>query len=331
MPVLDHDKVNLTFITDIHLADRAPGRRRDQYRETILGKLEYASELTNKVKGACICGGDVFHRKSPSQNSHALVESTIKIFKSFPEECVYGVVGNHDFSQDNIETLPNQPLGVLIASNVYKSITQPVVFSNKDSSVEVVVTGFDYKDTESTLEALKLMKKELRDPFYKGTYKVCVIHQVGRPGADGDFFGEKTIGYNTLSGYGFDLVLWGHDHSYVEPKTIDGTLHLHYGSLSRASLSLDEVDRDIIIPVVSFSTDGMKVIEKQVPTIPLEACFSVSDSGIKKINKSDEMVSFLDYLEEQVSEVESDDPLEILDTICDDQNVKDLVKDYCEL
>lgn len=330
MPIVAHDeKVNLTFITDIHLADRAPGRRRDNYRETILGKLRFARDLTMTVRGACICGGDVFHRKAPSQNSHMLVEATTNILKGFPGECIYGVVGNHDFSEDSISTLPKQPLGVLIAADAYKSITDPTVFKNNYGTVKVMVLGFDYKDTETTLQALEA-KKELIDS-YENHYKVAVIHQVGRPGEDGDFFGEKTIGYNSLTKYGFDAVLWGHDHSYVEPKQVGKTIHLHYGSLSRASLSTDEVDRDIVIPILSFDKNGLTIKTKLVPTTPLEACFNVSDAAVRKVTKSDDMKMFLDDMEEQVSEVESDDPLEILEVICDDKIVKDLVKDYCEL
>jgi DNA repair exonuclease SbcCD nuclease subunit len=328
--VVEHEeKVNLTFITDIHLADRAPGRRRDNYKDTILDKLEYASILTNKVRGACICGGDVFHRKSASQNSHSLVESATRLLRSFPTGCVYGIVGNHDIVEDNISSLPKQPLGVLIASEVYKSITQPVVFSSSNDSVKVMVLGFDYKDTDTTLQALEASRELVAS--YENHYKVAVIHQVGRPGNDGDFFGEKTIGYNSLTKYGFDVVLWGHDHSYVEPQQVGKTHHLHYGSLSRASLSSDEVDRDIIIPILSFDKDGLTIKTKIVPTIPLEACFRIADSSVRKVSKSDEMKMFLDNLDEQVSEVESDDPIEILEAICNEKEVKDLVRDYCEL
>lgn len=329
MPVVAHeDKVNLTFVTDIHLADRTPGRRRDNYKEAILNKLQYASQLTNKVRGVCICGGDVFHRKAPSQNSHSLVEASTNVFRSFPGECVYGVVGNHDFSEDNIETLPKQPLGVLIAAGVYRSITEPVLFTPRDESIEVMVIGFDYKDTETTLEALESVKLHISS--FTG-YKVAVIHQVGRPGEDGDFFGEKTIGYNSLTKYGFDIVLWGHDHSRVDLKKVGNTYHLHYGSLSRASLSTDEVDRPVVVPVISFSKDGIKIVEKEIPVTPLEACFNVADTVVRKVTKSEDMKMFLDDMEEQVSEVESDEPLEILEVICEDKVVKDLIKDYCEL
>lgn len=328
--ILNHHKINLTFITDIHLSATPPGRRRDNYEQTILDKIRFASALTHKVKGAAICGGDVFHVKrwQSLANPPSMINQAIEVFSSFPGGNIYGIVGNHDFNH-NISTLDNSPLGVLIASHVYRPITEPTVFRCQDEGVRVMVIGFDYRDTETTLEALKASKPEIDK--YDDCYRVAVIHQVGRPGEDGDFFGERTIGYNTLEPYGFDVVLWGHDHSRVEPKKVGKTHHLHYGSLSRASLSIDEVDRDIVVPVISFSAEGIKVVEKIVPTVPLEACFQIADSSMKKVAKSEEMKMFLDDMEEQVSEVESDDPLEILDAICDDKTVKDLVKDYCEL
>lgn len=324
---LAHDsRVNVTFITDIHLADRAPGRRRDNYRQAILDKLKFASDVTNKVNGVCICGGDVYHIKNANRNSHELVAASVNVFGSFPTGGVYGIVGNHDFSEDNIETLGKQPLKVLMEADVYRSVTEPVVFTPGDGSVKVLVVGFDYRNTEETIKAVTEFKTDL-----EADYKIAVIHQVGRPGNDGDFFGEKTIGYNSVSGLGFDVVLWGHDHSYVEPKTVDGTLHLHFGSLSRASLNTDEVDRDIVIPIISFSSEGMVLKQKIVPVTPLEACFNTADQGVRKIAKSEDIKNFLADMEEQVSEVESDDPLEILNTICKEKEVVDLIKDYCEI
>jgi len=105
----------ITF-TDIHLADKNPASRIDNYMESILNKLEQAKDIcTIKNVDVALCGGDIFHIKTPTKNSHYLVSRTIDVFKSFP--CpVYSVYGNHDLRQDNISTLPRQPYYTLVKS-----------------------------------------------------------------------------------------------------------------------------------------------------------------------------------------------------------------------
>lgn len=329
---LDHHKVNLTFITDLHVSGFPPGRRRDNYKQAIIDKINYAAELTSKVRGAGLCGGDVFHIKrwkSPA-NSPEVINDTMEVFSKFPTGCIYGIIGNHDFDH-NIDTIMNSPLGILITSGVYTPLnTEPTRFTTANKEVSVDVFGFDYKNSEETLRALEVFKSG-SSPNGKSEYSIALIHQMGHPGKDGNFFGETSIGYDSLSGCGFDVVLWGHDHSRIEPKTVDGTIHLHFGSLSRASLSSDEVDRPVVIPVISFSSEGIKIVEKEIEVAPLEIAFSTSDKIVKNADKSEDIKSFLEEMDEQVSEVESDDPKEILDQICPDKDIKSIVIDYCEI
>jgi len=319
------DKINLVYFTDVHLADKPPGRRRDNYRETILGKLAFASAIANKINGVGICGGDFFHIKNPKSNSHRLVSDAIESCMSFPQKCIWGVVGNHDILEDNHDSIHNQPLGVLLDAGVYRNLNKSLMIKSKDGSQSVQIVGFDYQDSETTLQAVKDFKLEEAD------YHVAVIHQMSAPGSGGDFFGEKIIGYNELAGLGYDIVLWGHDHSRIEPTLVGNTRHLHYGSLSRASLSSDEVDRPVIIPVLSFSKDGIKIIEKEVPTDPIEVVFNVGDKIVRSVGKDSEFKDFLADIEDQVSEIESDDPVEIVEALTQDKDVVDLIKDYCEL
>ena len=121
---LDHDKVNLAFFTDVHAAAKAPGRRKSTYGEEILSKLRWTAELTRTVKGAGICGGDLFHVKNSESKSNVTgyVTQVMGALQMFPQGCVYGIVGNHDITGDSMTTLADQPLGNLMQSGTYHDL-----------------------------------------------------------------------------------------------------------------------------------------------------------------------------------------------------------------
>ena len=103
----------ILLVGDIHLCDRPPSLRKPGYSDQILDKLVYTSQIARDEKvDAVVWAGDIFHVKSPSRTSHALVQRVIDVGNSYP--CPWFVVpGNHDITHDRLESLENQPLGVL--------------------------------------------------------------------------------------------------------------------------------------------------------------------------------------------------------------------------
>jgi len=87
-----------------------------------------------------------------------------------------------------------------------------------------------------------------------------------------------------------------------------------------------------VIPTFTLSTEGlMSVSKKKVPALPLEVVFSVADRDLRKVESSDDVKEFFDDMEEQVQDVESEDPLEILKTICPEKDVFKLCVEVCNL
>lgn len=110
---MGEDAVKALLIGDIHLADRPPSIRTETYPEDILTKLEAAGKIA--VEQGCeaiVSAGDVFHIKTPTRTSHALVQRTAEVLTA-PGLPVLIVPGNHDMSNDRIESLRKQPLGTL--------------------------------------------------------------------------------------------------------------------------------------------------------------------------------------------------------------------------
>ena len=65
--------ITLVWRSDAHNSDQAPQSRTDNWNETILGKLTQVGDIAREVKAdAVLDGGDSFHIKSPSRNSHRM-------------------------------------------------------------------------------------------------------------------------------------------------------------------------------------------------------------------------------------------------------------------
>lgn len=323
--------INFVWSSDWHLSDRPPGRRRDDYRRAIINKIQAIQELCNRLSAACLCGGDVFHVKNPKSeaNSHSLVEEATRVLAEFPYNCVFGAIGNHDIQHDRMETLPEQPLGVLIAAGVYHNlVAESVLFVNKDQTISVLVESFGYADEETTLR--RLLNCGMRPPGV--TYRIGIVHAFGRPGEATEMFGHRIIGYDELSHLDFDFLLWGHDHSRKETETVGNITHVNLGSLARAAFSYDEVERPVSAVILSFTEKGIRMKEKQLVVTPLEAAFITADKIVERVVKTEEVTEFFSKLDSEVDGVETTDQKEVLKQLCpaEEQNVLIRAFDLCE-
>jgi len=333
---LGHDRVNLVWSTDWHLSAVPPGRRGDDYEAAILGKLGFVRRIADKVCGVALCGGDAFHIKNPRHpaNSLGMLIRVLHVLRTFPTGMVYGTVGNHDLGYgERMDSLPSQPLGVLIAAGAYFNLSdEPVMLQSSSGSIRVVVESFPYDHAEGTLARILASK---RHP--DATHRVGIVHAYGEAGGGGMSWAEKTIGYDQVAEAGFDFMLWGHDHSRKETIEVGNTMHVHLGSLARAALDTDQADRIVACAVLSFSKQplpdsGIRYREIHVPVKPLEEAFAAADKGVRTVGKSQEVKDFFARMDEAVEGVETSDPAEALRMLCpDDPKLLGLAKDLCGL
>ncbi len=327
---LPHTSVNFTFISDSHLSATPPGtRRHDDYATAILNKFEFVRELTEKINGACLHGGDFWHVKTPRSpaNSLSIIVRAIRCLSKFPTGRIYTTPGNHDLSHDSLASLPHQPLGLLMAADVCQDLSvNPVIFENADGSVRVQVEAYPYAEESVTLARLLAS-----GPRIPGCYRVGIVHNYGSPKSH-SLWGTDTIGYDQLMDLDYDFILWGHDHSREATVTVGNITHVRLGSLARAAFSTDEVDRPVSAAVLSFSSEGMKYQEKRIPVKSLELAFITADHAIEHVAKLDEITTFFAEMDTAVSGIESTDPTAIIDSLCgDDPALKSLVLELCEL
>jgi DNA repair exonuclease SbcCD nuclease subunit len=329
--------VKLVWSTDWHLSDSPPGRRRDDYRQALMDKLEFVSKLANELDAPALCGGDVFHIKNPKStaNSFSLLSELIHKLRTFPTNRVYGAIGNHDLMWDRMDSLGTQPLGLIIAAQAYHDLTQePVLFVNGvRGGTGVLVEAFPYAEGVDTLQRLQNAGKRPSEDTLdvEKLYRVGIVHAYGQPGGEALLWGERKIGYDELKDLDFDYLLWGHDHSRHEPVKVGNVTHLNSGSMARAAFSYDEADRPVVATVLSFDKNGSSFEEKPIPVKPLELAFTVADKGVEAVAKSDEVTEFFTEMDEAVEGIESNDPREVLTQLCPDKNLLSLIYDLCEL
>lgn len=106
--------MKILLVGDVHIADKPPSIRTDDYVHHILAKLEQLRGIYEAHEcSASIFVGDIFHVKAASRNSHWLVQRLIDILRLLNP---WVVPGNHDIVYDRLDTLDRQPLGVLFRS-----------------------------------------------------------------------------------------------------------------------------------------------------------------------------------------------------------------------
>lgn len=224
--------------TDVHISDRAPESRVDDYLEATLGKLEKIGELARTLKvTAVLDNGDFFHSKAATKNSHALVRRVAEVHSAYP--CpVYENPGNHDFPYSNVDFIDRQPLGVLFATGVFGRMTD-ITFEDEDLKVRVV--GFPYKP-EFTVEEFDIERGD-------EDFLIVAAHTFASPKGGEAFGREIALSYEHLAECTPDCFIFGHWHIDQGIKEFGGKTFVNLGSLTRGSLTHDNLNR---IPRIGY-------------------------------------------------------------------------------
>lgn len=87
------------FIGDPHVSSRKPGRRKDDYLSSVLGKLSEAADIARRRNLLPVITGDLIHREA--EDSTELIHRLIRVLKSFHVPPV-DVEGNHGKVQSRL-------------------------------------------------------------------------------------------------------------------------------------------------------------------------------------------------------------------------------------
>ena len=282
----------LRFIwrTDIHVSDHAPRRRSDDWNKALLEKIKWIGRYAKEVGAdAVIDGGDFFDVKSPSKNSHKLIQQVIEAHADYP--CpVYANVGNHDCVYGDYSFLPQQPLGVLFSAGVFKRLydEHELRLTSKDGT-SVRVCGVPYHGVKYDMGRFNINKGS-------EDYLITAAHVLASKTGGSMFEGEDIVKYSDLTQYETDLWLFGHWHKDQGIANIGGGKKaVNLGSLSRGSLSQDNLDRKPKVALITLSENGLEVEEIIVPHKPASEVFNVEQRVIEKAEEG-RIASFVESL-----------------------------------
>lgn len=253
------------------MSDRSPPSWKGDYPAEIKSSLEQIGELARKHKvEAVLDGGDYFHIKAPTKNSHALVESTARTHTAYP--CpTYSVVGNHDIKQNNINTLEGQPLGVLFSTGVFKQLHEETW---EEAGVQIRIVGMPYSPFR-TLEDLKAIKK--RDSSERLIVLVHALASEEPPDHLEDFFGEPVFRYQDLVYRDCpDAWCFGHWHRDQGVVDLDGVQFVNQGAVSRGALQRENLERNPKVSLLEVSRIGVNVSQIPLKVAPAAEVFDLA-------------------------------------------------------
>ena len=295
--------VRLIWRTDVHLSDRAPASRKDDWAETVFAKLEQNKQVARKAKAtAVIDGGDFFHVKSPSRNTHELVRRVAEHHATYP--CpVYCTPGNHDSVYGDYAFLGQQPLGVLFSTGVFQRLYDEyeVFFGPADATSGEVraypfnrntgwtngnpfllrdvyqgdtpivrVVGIPYHGTTYDMERFRSIKKGEED------YLVCVAHVLASAKGGTMFEAEDVIKYADLVDLDPDVWCFGHWHKDQGAEVIRDKWFVNVGSLTRGALTQDDMERKPATVMFSFTREKLQVQILRLRVSPAEEVFDIA-------------------------------------------------------
>lgn len=260
--------------TDVHFADNPPRNRVDNWNQTLLGKLQQVYDHAEKIKAAAVLdGGDLFHVKSPTRNSHEMVAQLSSLHKQSKIPTL-GNVGNHDVVYGDLENLSRAPLEVLFSSGamVRCYAEHECVFTDSDG-MRVKVVGVPYHGTRYDLDRFKSLHKGDCDQL------VVMAHLLASPAGGQMFESEDVIRYEDLPRIcpEASVFLFGHWHKNQGITQLsNGAVVVNVGSLTRGVLSEDNLDRVPVFAEITVTRQGCSAVEVPLKVLPAEDVFAVS-------------------------------------------------------
>ena len=277
------------FRTDVHIADHPPASWKGDYLEEILDDLLQIGQLAQGAT-AVLDGGDFFHVKAATRNSHSLVARVALLHAGYP--CpVYAIEGNHDLMHNNLESINKQPLGVLFATGVFRHLRDEV-FEEGDLRVRIV--GLPYVP-ERKPEDFTSIRKMPGD-----THLIIVAHVLASlepsSGLD-EMFGEPVLRYRDLVADA-SVIAFGHWHKDQGIQKVDDTFFVNQGSVSRGALVQENLTRVPKVAVIEITSVGVTVTEQLLEVAPASEIFDLEKKE-RQDSERDDIEQFVVRLKEE--------------------------------
>jgi exonuclease SbcD len=228
------------FVGDIHLMDKQPKNRLDDYSLAIRTKLiECFTVAEEKKVDAVVLLGDLFE---VYEVGPLLRNQTLDILKGVPNGNkpwsfpIYICVGNHDL--DSSSNLEKTALGTLISAGyLTKTDYEPslgISFAHYHPSLDRDIKAGHLTTSSAIIWVCHASISNKLDRFGEYTF----------------LFEDTPLHPNT------SLVISGHIHHEMKQTRSDGKRFINPGAISRYSASRDNLEKDIEILILDYTLDG---------------------------------------------------------------------------
>ena len=264
-------EIRLITSSDEHLADLAPGFRKDGYRDAILSKLEWQGGFARKTGAdAVLRGGDFFHVKAANKTTMATMALASGLHRKYP--CpTYALPGNHDMSNNDPASIARQPLGVLLRSGVFQELRDEVFISG---SLKARIVGVEYT-TDLDDEGLKDRVKKTEDDVFT----VAFVHALATFAPQEriqSLFGEKLFDYRDLVFPGCpDVYVFAHYHKDQGIREHLGVHFVNLGAVSRGALTFENMERRPKVASIVLNSQGVSIEEHEIPVKDAKEAFDL--------------------------------------------------------
>ena len=321
--------MRLGILGDLHLTNRGPSRRLDNYFETQMDKLDQSFTIFDDYGCEVIIQpGDFCDSPTISDRVKAVVIKFL-MERATPESyCNYSnanelhgpwycVFGQHDISGHSVSTLPNSPLAVLAAAGVVtilSCVDWPVGTVSKDSDVCVVLYGAGFGE---------LVPK----PVSRDNYNVLVTHRMigDRPLYPGQELANPRQFLRNHPDY--NLVICG-DYHYRFADTYCGRTIINPGALVRKTISKFDLEHKPAVAVFDTSTNEFEFIELNVK--PAEEVFDFSLEAKKDNTKLSEFIEELKKSKGRAKAGCKEILIKVIEKRNCSQEVRDIIDRYFE-
>lgn len=199
----------VSIVGDVHIMERSPRYRKDDYLNSILSKLDYIFDNSDIV----LFLGDLFDNPTISYKAFHRFVSLLKHHYVNGKQ-FYSIVGNHDIQNYNLHKLKESTLGLIFSIGLIKPLTRisvnGIIFDGMTLGNKVIEqSSFDLTNTSFLLG--HYFYNNSLDPDYSIT-------------------DDQIINMN------YDYLFLGHDHKPYSVKTIGKTLLHRGGSICRNTI-----------------------------------------------------------------------------------------------
>lgn len=306
------------FLSDVHIATRSPRSRKDNFYEAILAKLSQIGEIARKKNVHFVSiAGDLFHYKSPSDNTFQCVNDLADIFRSY--KCpILTIPGNHDLLYDNYEYINRQPYGTLIRTGAIVNVLESPMVLSDENNFKATVRGFNY-DRLGDVNNYVCSETE--------GFTIGLLH-VGASPEGGSFFGIKLLAFKEIAAASkLNVFHIGHLHQQYGVVQVDGKWFISTGSVSRGTSHYENIVKMPCVAYVEFDGSYFKPWIVRLKVRPAADIFDLTQLSQEK--KVETEFKVFDALEK--ASVSTDPIKAVLDSMELSDTVRELVTYYLEM